>query len=88
VVLVRGHTPAELAAIGDLGTVTAVVDPSGPVPAGSLVDSQGAFSKTYDVEQDGLVVIRPDGYVGAIAHPASPGALEAYLARLTGGWRR
>lgn len=85
VVLVRGHSATP---IGDLGTVTAVVDPAGPAPAGSLVDSQGVFGKVYDVEQDGLVVIRPDGYVGAIAHPASAGALDGYLDRLTGGVRR
>jgi 2-polyprenyl-6-methoxyphenol hydroxylase-like FAD-dependent oxidoreductase len=85
VLLVRGGAAANL---GDLGTVTTVVDPTGPAPMGSLVDSQGTFAKAYDVEHDGLVVIRPDGYVAAIAHPATASTVEAYLARLTGSGRR
>jgi 2-polyprenyl-6-methoxyphenol hydroxylase-like FAD-dependent oxidoreductase len=79
-VLARGRAPVGL---GDLGRVTPVVGPSDPVPAGSLVDSVGAFGKAYGVEDDGLVVIRPDGYVGAIAHPASTDALAGYLDQLT-----
>jgi hypothetical protein len=85
-VLNRGDTPV---LAGDYGTVVPVVGPgqTAPTPT-SLVDSGGAFGKVYGVENDGIVVIRPDGYVGAIAHPGTPDTFANYLGRLVGEVRR
>jgi len=85
-ILVRGDTPV---LAGDYGTVTPVVGPGQTtVTSTSLVDSGGAFGKVYGVENDGIVVIRPDGYVGAIAHPGTPDTFASYLGRLVGHVRR
>jgi hypothetical protein len=86
VVLVRGDAPV---LAGDYGTVVPVVGAGQTVISqSSLVDSGGAFGKAYGVENDGIVVIRPDGYVGAIAHPGTPDAFANYLGRLVGEVRR
>ena len=83
VLLVRGGDPAVAdrlrAQLGDLGTVTPVLSEAAGAPAGSLVDPTGAFAKAYGVEDDGFVVVRPDGYIAMIAGPGDTDALADYL---------
>jgi len=68
-------------ALGDLGTVLHVVHDGGQAGAVSarVVDTDGAFARTYGLGEDGFVAIRPDGYIGYLATPADPAALRRYL---------
>lgn len=48
-------------------------------PAGDRVDAGGHVRDAYGWQTGDLVLVRPDGYVGAIAGPDQRAALEAYL---------
>lgn len=49
----------------------------------ALVDADGDAYEAYFVRQSAAFVIRPDGYVGAVAEPADPAVLANYAARLS-----
>jgi hypothetical protein len=51
-------------------------------PAGDLIDSAGHFKRAYAIAEGGTVIIRPDGYVGAIFGRDAFGEVEPYLARI------
>jgi 2-polyprenyl-6-methoxyphenol hydroxylase-like FAD-dependent oxidoreductase len=69
--------------LGDLGTVTLVLADAGGAPRGSIVDPAGEFGKRYGTGDNGMVVIRPDGYIGMITRPADNDAITAYRAALS-----
>ncbi|ANM10528.1 MULTISPECIES: FAD-dependent oxidoreductase [unclassified Rhizobium] len=47
---------------------------------GDLLDNGGHFRETYALAPGDWVLVRPDGYIGAIVASADTWALEAYLA--------
>jgi 2-polyprenyl-6-methoxyphenol hydroxylase-like FAD-dependent oxidoreductase len=49
-----------------------------------LLDEHGHARSAYRVDDDLLVVVRPDGYCGFTAPPTAETAVRAYLARLFG----
>jgi hypothetical protein len=49
---------------------------------GDLIDDGGHFHDAYGLESGDWVLVRPDGYVGAIIASAHAWALEAYLANV------
>jgi 2-polyprenyl-6-methoxyphenol hydroxylase-like FAD-dependent oxidoreductase len=51
-------------------------------PQGDLVDEGGHFSDAYAVSPGEWILIRPDGYVGAITASDNVSALERYLAEV------
>jgi len=51
-------------------------------PGGDLIDNGGHFKRAYDIADGGTVIIRPDGYVGAVFGSDAFGEVETYLARL------
>jgi 2-polyprenyl-6-methoxyphenol hydroxylase-like FAD-dependent oxidoreductase len=51
-------------------------------PQGDLVDEGGHFSDAYAVSPGEWILIRPDGYVGAITASDNVSALERYLAEM------
>lgn len=51
-------------------------------PSGDLIDNGGHFKQAYDIADGGTVIIRPDGYVGAIFGSDAVGEVEPYLARI------
>jgi hypothetical protein len=53
---------------------------------GDLVDVSGHFQQAYGLARGEMVLVRPDGYVAAIAGQADGGALGDYLRRV--GLRR
>ncbi|MGY1778258.1 FAD-dependent monooxygenase [Geodermatophilus sp. SYSU D00804] len=81
--LVRTGDAGVLAALrgtlGDLGTVVPVVRDAADAVAGALVDPHDVVGRTYGTGDDGLVLVRPDGYVGFTSVPADPAALAAHL---------
>jgi hypothetical protein len=87
VILLCGHDRAAAAdlsrRIGDLGTVTPVVSDAASAAPGALVDAAGALGKQYGTGDNGIIVVRPDGYVGMIAHPADNDAFTAYRATIS-----
>lgn len=50
----------------------------------TLVDPRSSVRRLYGVAEQALVLVRPDGYVGFRASPASPTALCRYLERTLG----
>ena len=48
-------------------------------PGGDFVDEDGHFRDGYGLEPGDWVLVRPDGYVGALVSDARVGALEPYL---------
>jgi hypothetical protein len=51
-------------------------------PAGELRDTHGDFAAAYDPDPGDWVLIRPDGYIGAVVAAGERTALESYLARV------
>ena len=51
-------------------------------PQGDLFDTQGYFSEAYGLLPGDWVLVRPDGYVGAIMASRDLARLEAYLDRV------
>lgn len=49
---------------------------------GDLIDNEGHFQRAYDLAEGGTVIIRPDGYIGAIFENGTTTEIEAYLARV------
>jgi len=49
---------------------------------GNLVDSGGSFQDAYALERGDWVLVRPDGYIGAIVASANLVAIEEYLQRV------
>jgi hypothetical protein len=49
-------------------------------PRGDIVDEGGHFRVAQDVSPGDWVLVRPDGYIGAIVSSNHALALEAYLA--------
>lgn len=49
-----------------------------------LLDSSGAFADTYGVTRGDLVLIRPDGYIGAIARLSEVQVIDDYLTGVAG----
>jgi 2-polyprenyl-6-methoxyphenol hydroxylase-like FAD-dependent oxidoreductase len=47
-----------------------------------IEDVEGAIAAIYGLRSGDLVLVRPDGYVGAIVPAGEEAAMEAYLARL------
>jgi 2-polyprenyl-6-methoxyphenol hydroxylase-like FAD-dependent oxidoreductase len=86
-ILLRGQDRATADALSanlsDLGTVTPVIADAGGAVRGSIVDAAGEFGKRYGISDNGMVVIRPDGYIGMIARPADNDAVTAYRATLS-----
>jgi 2-polyprenyl-6-methoxyphenol hydroxylase-like FAD-dependent oxidoreductase len=48
-------------------------------PAGDLRDTGGHIADAYDLDPGDRVLVRPDGYVGAVVSASGEEALEAYL---------
>lgn len=48
-------------------------------PRGDLTDTHGHFRDTYGLKQGNWVLVRPDGYIGAIVSAEHTGDLEGYL---------
>ncbi len=46
---------------------------------GDLIDNKNQFRDTYEVASGDRILVRPDGYVGAIVSQGDVAALEAYL---------
>lgn len=49
---------------------------------GDVIDKAGHFREAYGLAPGDWVLVRPDGYVGAIVASAEAWALEAYLAHV------
>jgi len=63
--------------LGDTGT--GIVKPY-LVGPGGLLDDGGHVAHAYGT--DALILVRPDGYIGLVAHPAQPGSVGEYLRSL------
>jgi 2-polyprenyl-6-methoxyphenol hydroxylase-like FAD-dependent oxidoreductase len=50
--------------------------------AGDLRDTGGHFAEAYDLDAGDRVLVRPDGYVGAIVAADGEAALEGYMAQV------
>lgn len=58
---------------------------SGPdALGGELRDLYGDARRLYGVRGEGLILIRPDGYVGLVSRPIRAARVQRYLARLWG----
>jgi 2-polyprenyl-6-methoxyphenol hydroxylase-like FAD-dependent oxidoreductase len=79
----RATADALRANLSDLGTVTPVVADAGGAVRGSIVDAAGELGRRYGTGGNGMVIVRPDGYIGTIAHPADNDAITAYRATLS-----
>ena len=51
-------------------------------PTGDLRDTGGHIAEAYDLDAGDRVLVRPDGYVGAIVSADGDKALEAYMERV------
>lgn len=76
---------AELAAPYGAAVRTVPIRHTGEEPAetghATVVDEDGHAAKAYGIDTETLVLIRPDGYVGAIS--TDPADIAAYLPRVT-----
>jgi hypothetical protein len=50
--------------------------------AGDIRDTGGHIAEAYDLDAGDRVLVRPDGYVGAIVSASGDEALEAYMGRV------
>ncbi|WP_406315184.1 FAD-dependent monooxygenase [Streptosporangium sp. NBC_01639] len=53
-----------------------------PTGATALIDAEGHIRRTYGAREGTLIVVRPDGYIGLIAHHATDRTLRDYLAQV------
>lgn len=67
--------PAVVHGLGRPGLHTHVIG-----PRGDIHDDGGHFERAYGVAAGTLVLVRPDGYIGAIVGQDAAAALETYLA--------
>ncbi|OIN46089.1 2-polyprenyl-6-methoxyphenol hydroxylase [Pseudomonas azotoformans] len=51
-------------------------------PEGDVIDHQGQFQRAYQLAIGEWVLVRPDGYIGAIVSSANIDVLDAYLQRV------
>ena len=81
----KSHAAADALSghLGDLGTVTSVVAAAAEPRGGAIVDAAGEFGKRYGTDDNGTVVVRPDGSIGMIAYPPDNDASTAYRATLS-----
>ena len=70
------------AALGPLGTVVPVVRDAAGAPAGALVDRAGQVARHYGIGDQGMALIRPDGYLGLLSTRADDEVLTTHLADL------
>jgi hypothetical protein len=68
------------AVLGDLGTVLPVLEQADEAAGDHLVDPDGAVGRAYGLGDEGLALVRPDGYLGLVADIADPAVLRSYLA--------
>jgi 2-polyprenyl-6-methoxyphenol hydroxylase-like FAD-dependent oxidoreductase len=69
------------AVLGDLGTVVRIwPNPSGSEDRLELADPTGAVGRAFGLVAEGMVLVRPDGYLGLVADRAEPAVLRSYLA--------
>ena len=66
-------------ALGELGTVVPVVPRPDDAAPDAVVDGTGALVTRYGLGDDGLVLIRPDGYLAYVSTSSDPGALRDHL---------
>ncbi len=50
--------------------------------AGGLIDNEGHAHRAYGATGGTLILVRPDGCVGCIAHDGSTSSIEEYLKNL------
>ena len=77
----RGIAGARLAAIGDAIRAYRIVASGGCGGDGALIDSDGQVHRIYG---DGLILVRPDGYLGYTGPGGGAGGLRSYLGRFFG----
>jgi len=67
--------------LGDLGTVVPVAGPGGIGEPDGVIDPDDVLGRDYGLRSgnDGMVLVRPDGYVGLLADTTDPDALRRYL---------
>ncbi|HEY3684465.1 MAG TPA: FAD-dependent monooxygenase [Streptosporangiaceae bacterium] len=88
--LAFGPTAAQAAAdlarpYGDAVHPHLILTPGTPAPPPQIptaTDTDGHAAKTYNIDTDTLILIRPDGYIGAITHPDTAPDLATYLHRV------
>ncbi len=70
----------------DLSSATQVrlLTASSNVVEGDLIDAEGAFRAAYGLSGGELLLIRPDGYLGAVAQAGQGAAIVDYLNRWAG----
>lgn len=51
-------------------------------PEGDIIDDQGHFQRAYGLAIGEWVLVRPDGYIGAMGSSANMDVLDAYLQRV------
>ncbi|MCK9875455.1 hypothetical protein MXD59_06630 [Frankia sp. Ag45/Mut15] len=51
-------------------------------PAEACIDTTGLTHRGYGARNGTLVIVRPDGYVGLVAHDPRPDTLRNYLAQV------
>jgi hypothetical protein len=67
----------------DAGTTATVDLRNEGLATDELIDASGGFRQTYGVGVDTLLVIRPDGYIGHIAHHDLARSTQAVIDTLT-----
>ena len=76
------------AAHPDIMTACAVLRPDtapvGEIGATRLYDGRDRTRRLYGITGDGLVIVRPDGYIGLRSMPADKAVLDRYLHRQLG----
>lgn len=65
----------------------AVLKPTDPVVGQAVIDAEGHAHRGFQIEDNALVLVRPDNYIGLIARPAEAAALDTYFDRLRTGPR-
>jgi 2-polyprenyl-6-methoxyphenol hydroxylase-like FAD-dependent oxidoreductase len=75
-VLVFGPAAPDLGALAEHARV---------VEVGGAADPTGALRRAFAANRDTVVVVRPDGYIGLLAHRDGAREATAYLAALTSG---
>jgi hypothetical protein len=55
-----------------------------PVPGYDhvIVDTNGTIAERYGLEDGGRIVVRPDGYIGAVTSLRDETGIEAYFAQI------
>ncbi|PVZ14223.1 FAD-dependent monooxygenase [Actinomycetospora cinnamomea] len=66
--------------LGDLGTVVRVVRAASADGGEQVVDDGDVIGRHYGLGDEGLALVRPDGYLGLVADAADPELLRRYLA--------